>query len=152
VQRRPDHLPEKMRTPVQRRMREAYHADSALQAEAMLTAMAKEPDKTHPGAAASLREGMAQTLTVLRLGLTPTPSRTLRSTNAIESMISISREHSRNTGVIVAQVAVPVEHDDTVESLTERIKAVERAQLVDYVGRLAREGFRVDGRRILIGT
>ena len=91
-----DHLPEKMRGPVTKRMRKAYHADSALEAEALLEALAKELDKTHPGAAGSLREGMAETLTVLRLGVPPTLARTLRSTNAVESMISISREHSRN--------------------------------------------------------
>ncbi|MGH8964545.1 MAG: IS256 family transposase, partial [Actinomycetes bacterium] len=91
-----DHLPEKMRGPVGKRMRKAYHADSALEAEAQLTALAKELDKTHPGAAGSLREGMAETLTVLRLDVPPTLARTLRSTNAVESMISISRDHSRN--------------------------------------------------------
>ena len=77
-------------------MREAYHADSALAAEAALTALARELDKTHPSAAASLREGLAETLTVLRLGVPPTLARTLRSTNAIESMISICREHAKN--------------------------------------------------------
>ncbi len=91
-----DHLPENMRGPVGKRMRKAYHADSALEAEAQLTALAKELDKTHPGAAGSLREGMAETLTVLRLDVAPTLARTLRSTNAVESMISISRDHSRN--------------------------------------------------------
>jgi putative transposase len=91
-----DHLPENMRGPVQKRMRKAYHAHSALEAEAQLTALAKELDKTHPGAAGSLREGMAETLTVLRLDVPPTLARTLRSTNAVESMISISRDHSRN--------------------------------------------------------
>ena len=45
-------------------------------------ALAAELDRTHPGAAASLREGMAETLTVLRLGVPPTLARTLRSTNA----------------------------------------------------------------------
>ncbi len=77
-------------------MRAAYHAGSALEAEAQLTALARELDKTHPGAAASLCEGMAETLTVLRLGVAPTLARTLRSTNAIESMISICRTHSAN--------------------------------------------------------
>ena len=91
-----DHLPEKLRGPVGKRMRAAYHADSALEAEALLEALAKELDKTHPGAAGSLREGLAETLTVLRLDLPPTLARTLRSTNAIESMISICRDHSRN--------------------------------------------------------
>ena len=91
-----DHLPEKMRCTVTSRMRRAYHADSALAAEAELTALATELDRTHPGAAASLREGMAETLTVLRLNLPPTLARTFRSTNAIESMISICRTHASN--------------------------------------------------------
>jgi putative transposase len=91
-----DHLPEKLRGLVGQRMRAAYHADSALAAQVLLEGLAAELDKTHPGAAASLREGMAETLTVLRLGVPPTLARTLRSTNAVESMISISRDHSRN--------------------------------------------------------
>ena len=91
-----DRLPEKLRSLVQQRMRQAYHADSALAAEAKLTALAAELDKTHPGAAASLREGLPETLTVLRLGVPPTLARTLRSTNTIESMIGICREHSKN--------------------------------------------------------
>jgi putative transposase len=61
-----------------------------------LTALAAELDKTHLGAAASLREGLAETLTVLCLGLAPTLARTLRSTNAIELMISICLDHARN--------------------------------------------------------
>jgi transposase-like protein len=91
-----DHLPEKMRSTVTSRMRRAYYADSALAAEAELCALAAELDHTHPGAAASLREGMAETLTVLRLNLPPTLARTFRSTNAVESMISICRDHSSN--------------------------------------------------------
>jgi len=91
-----DHLPEKLRGPVGRRMRTAYHADSALEGQAQLEALAKELDKSHPGAAGSLREGMAETLIVLSLGLPPTLARTFRSTNAIESMIGICRHHSRN--------------------------------------------------------
>jgi putative transposase len=43
-----------------------------------------------------LREGLAETLTVARLGVPPTLARTLRSTNAVESMIEICRDHSRN--------------------------------------------------------
>ncbi len=91
-----DHLPEKLRPSVARRMRAAYHANSALEAEAQLEELARELDKTHPGAAGSLREGMTETLTVLRLELPPTLTRTLRSTNAVESMIGICREHSKN--------------------------------------------------------
>ncbi len=91
-----DRLPDKLRRVIERRMREAYHADSGLAAQAQLETLAGELDKTHPGAAASLREGLEETLTVLRLGVPPTLARTLRSTNAIESMISICREHSAN--------------------------------------------------------
>ena len=91
-----DELPDKLRAVTEKRMRQAYHAESALKAEAELQALARELGKTHPGAAASLREGMAETLTILRLGVPPTLARTLRSTNSIESMIEICREHSKN--------------------------------------------------------
>jgi putative transposase len=91
-----DKLPQKLRSVVAARMRRAYHADSALAAEAELSALAAELDRTHPGAAASLREGLAETLTVLRLNVPPTLARTLRSTNAVESMISICRTHASN--------------------------------------------------------
>ncbi|MDN5790844.1 MAG: phosphoribosylglycinamide formyltransferase [Micrococcales bacterium] len=56
-----------------------------------------------------------------------------------------------DTGAIVAQVTVPVHDDDTEETLTERIKQAERPQLVEYVGRMAREGFVVEGRRVRLG-
>lgn len=91
-----DRLPERLRTVAEKRMRQAYHAASAVEAEGMLEQLARELDRTHPGAAASLREGMAETLTILRLGVPPTLARTLHSTNPIESMIEICREHSRN--------------------------------------------------------
>lgn len=55
-----------------------------------------------------------------------------------------------DTGPIIAQVAVPVHDDDTVDSLTERIKAAERTQLVTYVGRLVREGWSITGRKVTI--
>jgi len=91
-----DHLPQRLRSSVGRKMTDAYHAGSALEAEAALLALAKELDRTHPGAAASLREGLDETLTVLRLNVPPTLARTLRSTNCIESMISVCREHAAN--------------------------------------------------------
>ena len=91
-----DHLPQRLRPSVGRRMTDAYHASSALEAEAALLALAKELDRTHPGAAASLREGLDETLTVLRLNVAPTLARTLRSTNCIESMISVCRDHAAN--------------------------------------------------------
>ncbi len=53
-----------------------------------------------------------------------------------------------DTGAIVAQTAVPVEDDDDVESLHERIKVAERRMLVDAVGRMARDGFTIDDRKV----
>jgi phosphoribosylglycinamide formyltransferase 1 len=55
-----------------------------------------------------------------------------------------------DTGPIVAQVAVPVREGDTEETLTERIKQAERAQLVEYVGRLVRDGWTISGRKVTI--
>jgi phosphoribosylglycinamide formyltransferase-1 len=57
-----------------------------------------------------------------------------------------------DTGPIVAQTAVAVEDDDTVESLHERIKVVERTMLVDCLGRMAREGFTITDRKVRFGT
>ena len=56
-----------------------------------------------------------------------------------------------DTGPIVAQEVVAVEDDDTVESLHERIKVAERRMLVEAVGRMAREGFTIEGRRVRFG-
>jgi phosphoribosylglycinamide formyltransferase 1 len=55
-----------------------------------------------------------------------------------------------DAGPIIAQVAVPVEDDDTEESLTERIKGAERRQLVDTIGAMVRLGYTVQGRKVTI--
>ncbi|MGA8115242.1 MAG: phosphoribosylglycinamide formyltransferase [Actinocatenispora sp.] len=55
-----------------------------------------------------------------------------------------------DTGQIIAQVAVPVRDDDTEETLSERIKQAERPQLVEYVGRMVREGWTVSGRKVTV--
>lgn len=55
-----------------------------------------------------------------------------------------------DTGPIVAQTPVSVLDDDTEQSLHERIKAAERVMLVDAVGRMAREGFSINGRKVTI--
>jgi phosphoribosylglycinamide formyltransferase 1 len=55
-----------------------------------------------------------------------------------------------DTGPIIAQVAVPVEDGDTEESLTERIKAAERRQLVEWVGKLVRAGWSISGRKVTV--
>ncbi len=56
-----------------------------------------------------------------------------------------------DTGPIIAQTVVPVEGDDDVETLHERIKVAEREMLVDTVGRIAREGFTINDRKVRIG-
>jgi phosphoribosylglycinamide formyltransferase-1 len=56
-----------------------------------------------------------------------------------------------DTGAIVAQTVVPVEDDDDVDSLHERIKLAERRMLVENVGRMAREGFTVNDRKVRFG-
>ncbi|MCC2335854.1 phosphoribosylglycinamide formyltransferase [Cellulomonas wangsupingiae] len=56
-----------------------------------------------------------------------------------------------DAGPIIAQEAVPVADDDDEQSLHERIKVVERRLLVDVVGRIARDGLRVEGRHVRLG-
>ena len=89
-------LPKALAKTVATKIRVIYHGDNALQAEAELEDIARQLGRSHPGAAGSLREGLAETLTVMRLKVPPTLARTLRSTNAIESMIEICRDHSAN--------------------------------------------------------
>jgi transposase-like protein len=91
-----DRLPDAVASVVARRMRAAYRNPDPLVAQAELEALARELDRSHPGAAASLREGLAETLTIGRLGVPPTLARTLRSTNSVESMIEICRDHDTN--------------------------------------------------------
>jgi putative transposase len=91
-----DRLPDALASTVAKRMRRAYHHPDPLVAQADLEMLARELDRSHPGAAASLREGLAETLTIGRLGVPPTLARTLRSTNSIESMIAICRDHAAN--------------------------------------------------------
>jgi putative transposase len=91
-----DRLPDAVASVVAKRMRAAYRNPDPLIAQAELEALARELDRSHPGAAASLREGLAETLTIGRLGVPPTLARTLRSTNTIESMIEICRDHAAN--------------------------------------------------------
>ncbi len=91
-----DHLPDRDRGTVKRRLRMAWKLDDHDGAEQRLRALAGELERTHPGAAASLREGLEETLTITRLGVTGALRKTLASTNPIESMIECVRRSSRN--------------------------------------------------------
>jgi len=100
-----DHLPERDRPAVKRRLRRAWKLDDHDRALADLQLLASELERSHPGAAGSLREGMAipslregmaETLTLTRLTITGKLKATLESTNPCESMIECVRRSLRN--------------------------------------------------------
>jgi transposase-like protein len=90
------HLPERDRPPIKARLRKAWAETDYARALEQLRRLADELEHTHPGAAASLREGMEETLTVIRLGIKGRLKRTLESTNPAESMIDCVRTTQRN--------------------------------------------------------
>jgi len=91
-----EHLAERDRPPVKRRLRQAWALDDHAAALERLQVLAGELDRSHPGAAASLREGLEETLTVTRLEVRGDLKKTLASTNPCESMIECVRRTSRN--------------------------------------------------------
>ena len=91
-----DHLPERERPAVKQRLRRAWALDDHAPALDQLRLLARELDRSFPGAAGSLREGMEETLTLSRLGVRGNLKRTLESTNPCESMIEIVRRTQRN--------------------------------------------------------
>jgi transposase-like protein len=91
-----EHLPQAERMFVSRKLNKAWSEPDAHRAEAQLRALAKHLETRHPGAAASLLEGLEETLTVTRLGLNGSLLDTFKSTNPIESMISIARDVTGN--------------------------------------------------------
>ena len=91
-----DHLPERDRPLVKTRLRKAWASENHQQALDALQLLAGELERSHPGAASSLREGLQETLTLTRLGVRGKLKRTLQSTNPIESMIGTVRQTSRN--------------------------------------------------------
>jgi transposase-like protein len=90
------HLPERDRPPIKARMRRAWRESDYARALEQLQRLADELEHTHPGAAGSLREGMEETLTVIRLGIRGKLRRSLESTNPCESMIETVRRTQRN--------------------------------------------------------
>jgi transposase-like protein len=92
-----DHLPQERRAYVRRQMRDAYKSKSVKTAKMMLGQLASWLEANgEDSAAASLREGLDETLTVLRLGLPTTLCRTFSTTNAIENMNGTLRRVIRN--------------------------------------------------------
>jgi putative transposase len=91
-----NHLAERDRPVVKHRLRRAWAENDHDRALSQLQTLAGELEHSHPGAAASLKEGVAETLTVTRLGIRGALKRTLQSTNPCESMIETVRRTSRN--------------------------------------------------------
>ena len=91
-----EHLPERERPAVKQRLRRAWALEDPAHALDQLRRLAGELDRSYPGAAGSLREGMEETLTLTRLGVGGNLKRTLESTNPCESMIEIVRRTQRN--------------------------------------------------------
>ena len=76
-------------------MNQAYATGDPKRARRLLENLARRLQSDHPGAAASLREGLDETLTVMRLGLPENLERVLSSTNLIENLFSRVREIAR---------------------------------------------------------
>jgi transposase-like protein len=91
-----DHLAERDRPAVKQRLRSAWKLDEHGAALERLRLLAAELERSHPGAAASLREGLEETLTLQRLGIRGSLKQTLASTNPCESMLACVRRSSRN--------------------------------------------------------
>ena len=89
-----DQLPESLRPSVRRAMNEAYESSEPKRALRLLENLANRLEGEHPGAAASLREGLAETLTVIELGLTGRLRLTLRTTNPIDNLFGSVRKVS----------------------------------------------------------
>jgi putative transposase len=91
-----DYLPREQRPWLRAKLRAAWDDTNYERALASLKALARALEREHPAAAASLREGMLETLTVTRLGITGRLKRTLQSTNTIENLFSRVRATQRN--------------------------------------------------------
>jgi putative transposase len=90
-----EHLPELERGPVDARLARAFNHPDPQAGLRSARELARTLQARHPGAAASLREGLEEMLTVRRLGVSERLARTLTSTNPVESMISIARTTTR---------------------------------------------------------
>jgi len=91
-----DHLPKSKRARVSKAMRDAWKSESEAEARRLLRQLARDLEPAHPGAAASLREGLDETLTVLSLGVKGSLARTLVSTNPIENLQGLLKQVVRN--------------------------------------------------------
>ena len=91
-----DHLPDEMKRNADRTISAACQSGNAARAKRMLEALARQLERKHPSAAASLREGLDETLTVMRMNLEASLARTLSTTNPIEFVNGRIRRTTRN--------------------------------------------------------
>jgi len=91
-----DHVAKTEHAWVRRELRAAWKLTDAHAAKTALETLARKLDRINPDAAGSLREGLDETLTITRLGVTGTLAKTLATTNPMESTIDIVRVHARN--------------------------------------------------------
>jgi putative transposase len=91
-----EHLPERMRSATGAVISTAYRCRDPKRALEMLNKLARQLERKHPSASASLREGLEETLTVLSLGLCDALERTLATTNPIENLNSVLRRIHHN--------------------------------------------------------
>jgi len=90
------HLPIELHASVARAMAEAWESKDPVLARRQLERLANSLAKNHPGAAASLREGLEETLTLISLGVDGALYKTLRTTNPIENLNGRVAHHTRN--------------------------------------------------------
>jgi putative transposase len=111
-----EHLPDAARPRVRAQLRKAYDEATYATAKAILERLARDLKHDHPGAAASLREGLEETLTLQRLGIRGALFRTLRSTNAIENLNGTIATYTKNTkrwrsgSMILRWIAAALDH------------------------------------------
>lgn len=145
------HLPVTEHAWVNRALNDAWRHPDAREAQAKLRSLAAKLERHNPDAAGSLREGLVETITINRLGVTPGSSlaRTLATTNPMESTIDIVRTHARNVkrwqrgdmrlrwaaaGMLAAEQQYRrVNGHRQLDDLTRRITATieQRAELAD---------------------
>jgi putative transposase len=143
-----DHLPEYMRSTVSTTLTQAYQTRDAVRATKLLENLARSLDADHPSAAVSVREGLAETLTVVRLGLPQPLCRVLSTTNAIENVNSTARDvcrrvkHWRSGEMILRWTCAAMRE---AESKFRRVQGFKGGMLL-LLNALQKNDDRIDGR------
>jgi len=135
------HLPEHLHASVKAVLAEAWAMNDADVAQRRLERLASSLEADHPGAAGSVREGLAETLTLQRLGIAGTLYRKLRTTNAIENLNSGIATYTRNVkrwrggSMVVRWVSAAIQEAEKkfrrvqgyrdIEKLTKALEAIE---------------------------